>query len=230
MENEISQINQALERCAHHTNFMTTAFCEGGFVMYLIGAVGVLAIFLIFERLIAFQRFSVDKNKLTKNLFSMILQGDVRQAIAFCDNKSAPLTNTLKSGLIQVLNQRPDEEVQVAMDATVIKENQKIEGYTQFLAVFGNVSVLTGLLGTIVGMLVSFGGVAEADAATKTAALARGISEALNCTAFGLLVAIISIIFYGIFQIRISHLIADLQETSMNLLNLVASNRDKLKK
>ena len=115
------------------------------------------------------------------------------------------------------------------MDASAIKETQKVVGYTQFLAVFGNVSVLTGLLGTIIGLLVSFGGVAEADAATKTAALARGISEALNCTAFGLLVAIISIVFYGIFQIRISNTLSDLQETSMNLMNLVASNRDKLK-
>ena len=230
MEDQVvQQINQVLGHCSQHTNFISRAFCEGGFVMYLIAFVGIMVLFLIFERLVAFQKYNVSKDKLTKNVFRMILQGDVRQAVAFCDNQVTPLTNTIKQGLVQVLNKRPDEEVQVAMDASVVKWTQKIEGYTQFLAIFGNVSVLTGLLGTIIGMLVSFGGVAEADAATKTAALARGIAEALNCTAFGLLVAIIAIVFYGLFQIRISHFISDLQETSMNLLNLVASNRDKMK-
>ena len=53
--------------------------------------------------------------------------------------------------------------------------------------------MLVGLLGTIIGLITSFSGVSEADAATKAALLSQGISEALNCTAFGLLVAIIAI-------------------------------------
>ena len=66
------------------------------------------------------------------------------------------------------------------------------------------------LLGTIIGLIKSFGGVAEADAATKAAVLSKGISEALNCTAFGLSVAIIAITAYGFFQIRISRVTNDL--------------------
>ena len=110
------------------------------------------------------------------------------------------MTNTLKAGLVQVLNKRPDEEVQVAMDASVLRETPKLEGWTSFLAVFGNVSVLVGLLGTIIGLIRAFSGVSEADAATKAAMLSKGISEALNCTAFGLLVAIIAIMGYAVFQ------------------------------
>src|SRR5690606_22373559 len=157
----------------------------------------------------------IDKDSLNENLFSMILRGDIKQAIAFCDSRPTPLTNTLKAGLVQVLNKRPDEEVQVAMDAAVLRESPRLEGWTSFLAVFGNVGVLIGLLGTIIGLITSFGGVAEADAATKAAQLSKGIAEALNCTAFGLLVAIVAIIAYGFFQIRIGRATNDMLESSM---------------
>ena len=218
-----------IHSCDPNANFIQTAFCEGGVVMYFILIVGLLSLAIIFSRFYVLSKTSVNKTNLNENLFAMILRGDIKQAIAYCDSKPAPLTNTLKAGLVQVLNKRPDEEVQVAMDASVLRETPKIEGGVQYLAVFGNIAVLIGLFGTIVGMIGSFGGVAEADAATKAAMLSKGISEALNCTAFGLLVAIIAITTYGYFQVRISRQINDMQESSMSLMNLVTANRDKVK-
>lgn len=226
---EPQQMAQVIDHCAAHTNFIAKAFCEGGLVMYVIGFVGLLVLLLIAERLVSLQRLTIDKSNLNENLFSMILRGDLKQAIAFCDSRPTPLTNTLKAGLVQVLNKRPDEEVQVAMDASVLRESPRLEGWTSFLAVFGNVAVLIGLLGTIFGLITSFGGVAEADAATKAAQLSKGISEALNCTAFGLFVAIISIVAYGFFQIRIGRATNDMLESSMSMMNLVVANRDKMK-
>jgi len=220
---------QVVERCSGYTNFLAKAFCEGGHVMTVIAAIAICVVFLIVNRLMALQKLSVDKNSITENLFTMILRGDIRQAIAFCDSRPTPLTNTLKAGLVQVMNRRPDEEVQVAMDASVLRETPRLEGWVSFLAVFGNVGVLVGLMGTIIGLITSFGGVAEADAATKAAQLSRGISEALNCTAFGLIVAIISVVAYGFFQIRIGRAINDMQESSMSIMNLVVANRDKIK-
>lgn len=205
------------------------AFCQGGNVMIIIAAIGIMAAFLIVNRLMALSRLTIDKNNITENLYTMILRGDIRQAIAFCDSRPVPLTNTLKAGLVQVMNRRPDEEVQVAMDASVLRETPRLEGWVSFLAVFGNVGVLVGLMGTIIGLITSFGGVAKADAATKAAQLSQGISEALNCTAFGLIVAIISVVTFGFFQIRISRAINDMQESSMTLMNLVVANRDKIK-
>lgn len=215
--------------CANQTNFIAHAFCAGGPIMYLIAAIGLLVLFLIIDRLMSLQRLTVDKTNMNENLFSMILRGDIKQAIAFCDSRPTPMTNTIKAGLVQVLNKRPDEEIQVAMDAAVLRETPRLEGWTSFLAVFGNVGVLIGLLGTIIGLINSFAGVAEADAATKAARLSQGISEALNCTAFGLLVAILSIVSYGFFQMRIGRAINDMLESSMNILNLVVANRDKIK-
>jgi biopolymer transport protein ExbB len=220
---------QIADRCAAYGNFVSKAFCQGGAVMYVIAVVGLLTLFLIIERLMTLQRLTVDKSKINENLFSMILRGDLKQAIGYCDSRPTPLTNTLKSGLVQVMNRRPDEEVQVAMDAAVMRETPRLEGWVSFLAVFGNVGVLIGLMGTIIGLITSFGGVAEADAATKAARLSTGISEALNNTAFGLFVAIVAVVAYGFFQIRIGRAINDMQESSMTMMNLVCSNRDKIK-
>ncbi|MDE0152058.1 MAG: MotA/TolQ/ExbB proton channel family protein [Bdellovibrionales bacterium] len=218
---------EIVNQCAEYTNFIAKAFCEGGTAMYFIAAVAFLVVALILERTFTLQKLSVDKNAVSGSIFGMVLQGQIQQAVAFCDATPTPLTNTMKAGLVQVMNRRPDEEVQVAMDASVLRETPRLEGWTSFLAVFGNVSVLVGLLGTIIGLIKAFGGVAEADAATKAAHLSKGISEALNCTAFGLLVAIIAITAYGFFQIRIGRANNDMLESTMNLMNHVVSNRDK---
>jgi biopolymer transport protein ExbB/TolQ len=214
---------------AENVNFILKAFDHGGPAMYFIAAVGVMVVCLLLERFFSLRALTVDKIDFNENLFGMILRGEIRQAIAYCDAKPIPLTNTLKAGLVQVLNKRPDEEVQVAMDAVVLRESPRLEGWTGFLAVFGNIATLIGLLGTIVGLIRSFAGVAAADASQKAIELSRGISEALNCTAFGLMVAIIAITAYGYFQIRVSRATNDMIESSLSLMNLVVSNRDKLK-
>lgn len=210
-------------------NPILRAFSEGGFVMYIILVIAVLAVILVVERFMTLKSLRVDKKEFSDQVFKLIVAGDLRQAISFCDSKATPLSNTVKAGLVQVLNKRADEEVQVAMDAAVLREMPKLEGFTSFLAVLGNVAVLAGLLGTIIGMIGSFRAVAQADPATKAQLLSEGISHALNCTGFGLAVAIVAIVFYGLFQHMIQKSENEMIETSMTLLNLVASNREKLR-
>ncbi len=209
--------------------FLQRAFVEGGSTMYVILLIGLVTVGLIIERLMTMKNLSVDKKDFTDNVYGMIMRGDLRQAITFCDSRQAPLPNVVKAGLVQAMNKRPDEEIQVAMDAAALREGPRLEGWASFLAVTGNVAVLAGLFGTIIGMITSFRAVAAADPAEKAMELSKGIAHALNCTAFGLLVAIISIVAYGYFQLRIQRAENDVTESSMTLLNLVASNRDKLK-
>lgn len=219
------------ENCTESYNsWIAVHFCQGGPVMLLIGVIFLLTLFLIIERFMALSKLGVNKGSVSSNIRGMLLRGDVRQAITFCDKTPAPLTNTIQAGLVQVLNRRPDEEVQVAMDASVLRESPRLEGWVSFLAVFGNVAVLVGLLGTIIGMIKSFGGVASVDQAEKAQILAEGISEALNCTAFGLFVAILAIVTYGFFQIKISRTTNDMLEISMDVMNLVTANRDKIQR
>ncbi|MFN8845740.1 MAG: MotA/TolQ/ExbB proton channel family protein [Bdellovibrionales bacterium] len=208
---------------------LTQSFHDGGSVMYIILVIAVLTVLIVIERFTKIRSLSIDKKEFTDQVYRLVVAGDIRQAISLCDSRPAPLTNTVKAGLIQAMNKRPDEEVQVAMDAAVLREMPKLEGYTSFLAVFGNVAVLAGLLGTIAGMIVSFSAVSSAANDKKAQLLSEGISHALNCTAFGLLVALLAIISYGWFQHRIQKVENEVVETSMTLLNLVVANRDKLR-
>ena len=212
-----------------NANFLIRAFQEGGPVMFIIAVFGVMTVFLVVERFLKLKEISVDKKDFTDQIYRLVVSGDLRGAVSFCDSRPSPLTNTVKAGLVQAMNKRPDEEIQVAMDAAVLREMPKVEGSTSFLAVFGNVAVLAGLLGTIIGMISSFRAVADADAATKAAKLSEGISHALNCTAFGLLVAIVAIVAYGVFQHTIQKRENEIIETSMTLLNLVVANREKVR-
>lgn len=210
-------------------NPIVRAFNEGGFVMYIILVIAILALVIVVERFMALKSLRVDKKEFTDNIFNMVIGGDLKLALSFCDKKVNPLANTLKAGLVQAINKRPDDEIQVAMDASVLREMPKLEGFTSFLAVLGNIAVLAGLLGTIIGMIGSFRAVASADPATKAQLLSEGISHALNCTGFGLMVAIVSIVFYGLFQHMIQRSENEMVESSMTLMNLVLANRDKIK-
>lgn len=226
---EEQAVGAAAQTAAENQNFILHAFHAGGFMMYVILGLLVLTLIVIVKQLLILKDAGVDKSDFNEHVFGMILRGDIQQAISYCDSRQSPLTNTLKAGLVQVLNRRPDEEVQVAMDASVLRETPKVEGWVSFLAVFGNLATLLGLAGTIVGMITSFSAVNKADDAKKAELLSQGIAEALNCTAFGLIVAILAILMYGFFQYRIGHILNDMTESSMSMLNLVASNRDKMK-
>lgn len=229
MEENMENMDQMVEVGNESSNFIIHAFEVGGPVMFVILGLLILTLIVVARQFMALKAAGVDKSDFNEHLFGMILRGDVQQAISYCDSKPSPLTNTLKAGLVQVLNKRPDEEVQVAMDASVLRETPKVEGWVSFLAVFGNLATLLGLIGTLIGMIQSFAAVTEADDAEKAKLLSKGISEALNCTAFGLIVAVIAILSYGYFQFRIGHVINDMTESSMSMMNLVASNRDKIK-
>ena len=197
--------------------------------MIVILGIFIVTLILIFERWLALKSLRTNRKEFMDQIYGMILRGDLRQAIAYCDTRPTSLSAVVKAGLVQALNKRPDEEVQVAMDAAVLRETPKLEGWSSFLAVTGNISVLIGLLGTIIGMIVSFLNVSAADPATKAQKLSEGISHALNCTAFGLTVAIISIVAFGYFQHLIQRAENEMVESSMSLLNLVVANREKIK-
>ena len=93
----------------------------------------------------------------------------------------------------------------------------------------GNVATLTGLLGTVSGLIRCFQSVShETDDATKSSKLAEGIAEAMHCTAFGLGTGILALVFFSVLQGRTQHMLDDINETSVGVLNLIVANREKI--
>ena len=141
-------------------------------------------------------------------------------------NKAA-LDAIIKAGLLKVRGS--DEEVQAAMDQAALRELPRLEKRTAYLGMLGNVSTLLGLLGTILGLIKCFASVAGVGAAEKATLLAEGISEAMNCTAFGIFTAIVALIGFAVFQGKTQSLLDDINESTVRVLNLVVENRDKMK-
>ncbi len=206
--------------------FIGEAFDKGGLNMYVILITFIFLLGLLVERIIVlYFQSNVDKEGFTKVLTRNILAGDLRNALKLCSISKFPLAKILQAGLMKA--KESDAEVQAAMDEAALREMPRIEKRIGYLAMLGNVGVLMGLLGTILGLIRSFGAVANASAAEKATELAKGISEAMYNTAFGLTVAIIAVVAYAFMQSKSQHLVDDINETTVSLLNLITSNRDK---
>ena len=205
---------------AHH-------FEEGGWGMYPILFFQILAIGVIVERAIYLYKSSINREIFLATMQKCILAGDVGRAIKLCSAANAPLARIVKAGLMKV--NRPDAEVQSSMDEAALVELPRIEKGTPLLALFANLAMLCGLLGTVSGLIVAFGAVANADAASKATMLAKGISEAMNCTAFGLIAAIIALIGFAAHNTKTQKLLDDINSATVQVVNLVINNRSKIK-
>ncbi len=208
--------------------FFIKAFHEGGVMMFPILFLGVFAVAISTERVYAlYFRMNLNKEHFFKSLTTYLLKGDLEGMLLVCDQNPAPLSKVIKTCLIRLINKGSDADIQAALDEGALIEVPQIEKKIGFLSVIGNVATLMGLLGTITGMIMSFKAVADADPATKAAMLTKGISEALNCTAFGLLVAVPAVLIYSILQNRAQHLIDDINEVSIRTFNFILANRER---
>ena len=203
-------------------------FKDGGWGMYLILFWSIVTIGIIIERALYLYGSAINKEVFLATMQKCILAGDVAKAVKMCSAANAPLARIVQAGLVKV--NRPDEEVQAAMDEAALREIPRIAKRTGYLALLANLAMLSGLLGTVSGLIRSFGAVSgeSVDPSQKARILAQGISEAMNCTAFGLIIALLSLIGFAILNGKTQTLEDDINEASVQVLNLVVTNRQKV--
>src|SRR6195256_3200668 len=200
----------------------------GGWAMWLIMFWLVCSIAVIAERSVFLFGASINKDVFLATMQKCILAGDIAKAVKMCSAANAPLARIVQAGLVKV--NRPDEEVQASMDEAALREIPRIAKRTGYLALLANLAMLSGLLGTVSGLITSFGAVSgeSVDPSQKARILAEGISEAMNCTAFGLMVAIVGLVGFAVLNGKTQTLEDDINEASVQVLNLVTSNRQKV--
>jgi biopolymer transport protein ExbB/TolQ len=157
-------------------------------------------------------------------LKSQIVSGNIQGAISTCQSSPSPVTRIIAAGLRRAGGSEHD--VQQAMDEEALRELPKVEKRTGYLAMLGNLATLAGLLGTITGLIKSFAGVAGVDPSMKATMLSKGISEAMNCTAFGLGTGILGLGTYAYLNGMTQHVLDGINQATVETLNLVVAGRD----
>ncbi len=196
---------------------------SGGFFMYIILVLSVVALALFMERAsFLFLRLKINFDKSFQKIISLLEKFNYHGALEECSkNEKHPLGRILKAGLLK--SDKRDKEIELTLEENIMKEIPRVRAGVNYLTLFANIATLLGLLGTIVGLITAFQGVSTADAAAKQEILAHGISVAMFTTAFGLIVAIPCLIGYYVLNNRCDHLTEQFEEKSLRLFNTLSS-------
>jgi biopolymer transport protein ExbB/TolQ len=199
---------------------LAAGFHAGGIWMWAILICQIFSITIIIERVIALylkrkpnqvQRAFMYENEVKSGQLSKVV--DMAEKMGASD----PLANVTLVGAKAAIGQGGKEEIQLKMDEILVENNQRLEKRTGFLSMIANVATLIGLLGTIIGMIESFSSLSAASATERAALLAKGISMAMNATAYGLIVAVPSLVAYSILSNRSQQLVDDLNKAAMKV-------------
>ncbi len=197
---------------------MINFIVQGGWVLWVIMALSVVACIIVIERLIYLRRISVDEDKLFQRVKASLIEGHYNEALAICDNNLSPFSSLLKTG---IENRKQPETVQrdILKDAAAL-EAPKLERGLSTLGTISTIAPLLGLLGTVTGTMKAFGVLGKFGAVSDPSALANGVSEALITTVGGIIVAVPVIIFYNFLVSRVNQILSML-ENRVNMLVLL---------
>jgi biopolymer transport protein ExbB len=196
-----------------------STFRKGGWGMWPILAMSIFMVSILVERVwFIYIRSNINAEIFTRQILGMIAKRDLEHAINTCNSYDAPLSRIVAYGLR--FAEQGGGAMQRATDEISLQELPRLEKRTPYLGMIANVSVLMGLLGTITGLILCFGSL-SGTAAEKTAKLSQGISEAMNCTAFGLIVAIPALLAFSILNGKVQKLMGDVDFSVVRIINAV---------
>lgn len=201
---------------------ISLAFEHGGFWMWPILAIQLVSVAIIIERTMAlYSKRKLNQTAFAESFEDNIRKGEIDAVISKAQKASAThaIAKATLAGAKAAKFFGGKEEIQGKMDEVLLHENSLLDRRVGFLSMLGNVATLTGLLGTITGMIKSFAAVAYANPAEKAALLAQGISEAMNATAYGLIAAIPALVAFAILQNRSNQLAEDLNGSALKVFN-----------
>jgi biopolymer transport protein ExbB len=206
-------------------DFVLNFFRSGGPFMYLILVISVIAMATVFERgYMILVKFNINGAAFMAQIQKLVMANNIDRAIKLCNAESdAALTKVLKAGLTRA--NRSALEIQNSVDEATLEAIPQLQKRTPYLGMWANVATLTGLLGTIQGLVQAFAAVANADPSQKQEMLANGISIAMYTTAFGLVVAIPTMVAHSVISNRTVKLIDEIDQYSVKLINLLAARQ-----
>ncbi|WP_193199684.1 MotA/TolQ/ExbB proton channel family protein [Nostoc sp. MG11] len=187
-------------------------FAAGGVVMWPLLVFSVLAVALIIERIAFWVRINKRQSRVVRDVLNLYRLDNVVGAMdKLQKNADLPLARIFLAAL--ELEEPNPEEFRLALESEAQAEIPVLKRFQNFFETVVGLAPLFGLLGTVLGLIVSFASLNLGDVGgTKTAGVTSGISEALVSTASGLIVAIFVLFFASIFRGLYQRQIALIQE------------------
>ena len=207
---------------------------RGGLIVPLLMAVNLILLTFAVERYIMLWRAKGrgSLNGFVRKIRDLLNDDKIEEASAACDKQRGSLANVIKAGLHRYRDLQADKtlmndqkvlalqkelEEATALELPVLSQNLVI------LSTIASISVLIGLIGTVLGMIKAFGALATSGA-PDALALANGISEALINTAFGITGSTLALIFYNYYQTRVDSMTFKIDEAGFSLSQTFASS------
>jgi len=200
-------------------------FTQGGPFMLPILLVAAVGTAIAVERYVTLTRMRVRNQKVWAEVEPALAKGDFDKAREVTGKDDAAISRLLSMGLALQGAVRRRDDVEKAMEESMLEIIPQLEKRTHYLATFANLATLLGLLGTVIGLIHAFAAVATVNPAEKANLLSASISEAMNCTAFGLMTAVPILFVHAFLQSRTAQLIDSLEAASVKFLNVLATRQ-----
>lgn len=200
---------------------MFTLVEAAGWPIYLLLIASVVAIALIVERFLFLRRKNIVPPRLLDEVVQELKQKGVSQQMLTRLSEGSPLGMVFAAGLKNIKSS--PEVMKESIEEGGRSATHQMERFLTTLGTIASISPLLGLFGTVVGMIEIFGSQNAGGAAP--AELAHGISVALYNTAFGLIVAVPSMIFYRHFRAQVDSLTIEMEQQAIKLVETVHGER-----
>ena len=193
-----------------------------GWPIWLIIIASVVAVAIIGERMWTLRESSVVPTDLLPKVVQEYRQKGVSPEMVKRVEDSSTLGQILAAGLRNVRSSR--EVMKDSIEEAGRAATKELQRFLTSLGTIASAAPLLGLFGTVIGMIEIFGSQSPTGG-TNPAQLAHGISVALYNTAFGILVAIPSLIFYRYFRAKVDAMIVEMELLALKLVEIVHGER-----
>jgi biopolymer transport protein ExbB/TolQ len=179
-----------------------------------------VVIAIIVERTIYFLgRGHINAGAFLEQIKRLLAASNIDRAKKLCDATSAPIARVAKAGLSRV--HRGEAAVAQAMEETMVDVTPEVKTRIGALWSMANIVTLTGLLGTVTGLIRTFDAIGGANPAERQKQLSEGISEAMYNTAMGLGIALLCMVAHLMLSTASKKVVSDLESFSLKLENLL---------
>ena len=195
-------------------------FNSGGWLMWVLLALGGVTVFIFVERFLAIRKASKGMNMGFMNrIRDAISDGNIRAAVDMCRRSNTPIAHMVEKGIERL--GRPMADVQSAIENVANLEVSRLENGLPFLATIAGGAPMIGFLGTVMGMVQTFMDMSAAGGTVDMALLSGGMYVAMITTVGGLLVGIPAYFGYNYLVAAIEKLVFRMEANSIAFMDIL---------